>query len=78
MKQKYFQDLREHGSRLTKRNKKQKVLLKLFDALDMNLTMIPIDLSKSLHVGGGKTNDKKKTDVANDKVAINPKGPFDS
>jgi hypothetical protein len=32
--------------------------------------MILIDLSKSLHEGGGKTNDKKKTAVANDKVAI--------
>ena len=32
--------------------------------------MILIDLSKSLHIGGGKTNDKKKAAVANDKVAI--------
>jgi hypothetical protein len=36
----------------------------------MESDMIFIDMSKSLHEGGGKTNDKKKTAVANDKVAI--------
>ena len=40
--------------------------------------MILIDLSKSLHEGRGKKNDKKKTAVVNDKVAIiNPNGLFD-
>lgn len=34
--------------------------------------IILIDLSKSLHVGGEKTNDKKKTAMANDKVTIIP------
>ena len=33
---------------------------------DINL----IDLSKSLHVGGEKANEKKKTAMANDKVTI--------
>lgn len=41
------------------------------------LDIIPIDLSKSLHVGGEKTNDKKKTAMANDKVTINFKGSLD-
>ena len=39
---------------------------------DIEFDIIFIDLSKSLHVGGGKTTDKKKTAVANDKVAITP------
>ena len=69
MKQKSFHDLREHGSRLTKRSRKQKVLPKL-SIPRHEFDMILIDLSKSLHVGGGKMNDKRKTAVANDKVAI--------
>ena len=32
--------------------------------------MILIDLSKSLHEGGGKMNDKKKTALDIDKVAV--------
>ena len=69
MKQKSFQDLREHGSRLAKRNRKQKVLQKLSIPGHGEFDMILIDLSKSLHVDGGKTNGKETT-VANDKVAI--------
>ena len=69
MKQKFFQDLRERGSRLAKRNRKQKVLQKLSIPGHGEFDMILIDLSKSLHVGGGKTNGKE-TAVANDKVAI--------
>ena len=69
MKLKSFQGLHAPGSRPTKRNKRQKVLPKLLIPTH-ELNMILIDLSKILHEGREKTNDKKKAVVTNEKVAI--------
>ena len=53
-----------------KEKQKAEGSFKNFQFLDIEFDMILIDLSKSLHESGGKTNDKKKSTVANDKVAI--------
>ena len=57
-------------TRLAKRNRKQKVLPKL-SIPGHEFDMILIDLNKGLHIGGGETNDRKKSGVIIDRVAIN-------